>query len=103
MAIDPFAEPDDSERTIIRPRPAGVGRGAPPPQAAAPSASAEPAVLARTGTNQLVAAASPVLAAAIRIAAERGRMPDLERLRVAMVDAIHKFESDALALGLENR
>jgi type VI secretion system protein ImpK len=59
--------------------------------------------MVKVGTNPLVAAASPVIAAAVRIASDRGRGPDLDRLRVAMVDAIHKFETDALSVGLDTR
>jgi type VI secretion system protein ImpK len=101
MVVDPFAEPSDVDRTIIRPRPAGVGRGG-SPQAATPQPSdANP--LPKTGTNPLVAAASGVLAAAIRIEADRGHMPDLERLRGAMVEAVQSFETEALASGLDRR
>lgn len=103
MSDDPFAEPTDSERTIIaRPRPGGAApRGAEPaaPQAAARDAKPVP----KTGSNPLVAAASPVLAAAVRIAADRGRAPDVERLRRAMIEAIRRFEQEALATGLESR
>ena len=103
MSDDPFAEPFDSERTVIRPRPGGAGGAggaAPAPRAPAPPAQ-ENVVVPRTGSNQLVDAASPVIAAAIRIDSERGRGPDLERLRRAMVDAIHRFEKEALSTGMD--
>jgi type VI secretion system protein ImpK len=57
----------------------------------------------KTGTNPLVAAASPVLAAAIRITSDRARAPDVDRLRRAMVAAIRRFESEALATGMDTR
>jgi type VI secretion system protein ImpK len=106
MSDDPFAEPSDSERTIIRPRPSGAAR----PAAAPPAGAAQPAAgngevrpVPKTGTNPLVAAAAPVLAAAIRINADRGRAPDIERLRRALVGAIRQFEQEALATGLDTR
>ena len=102
MSDDPFAEPSDSERTIIRPRPSGAApRGAGPAPAAANPREARPIV--KTGSNALVAAASPVLAAAVRIAADRGRAPDMDRLRRAMVEAIRRFETEALATGMDTR
>jgi type VI secretion system protein ImpK len=57
----------------------------------------------KTGNNPLVAAAGPVLAAAVRIAGDRGRAPDIDRLRAAMVAAVRKFETEALATGLDTR
>ncbi len=56
-----------------------------------------------TGANPLVAAAAPVLAAAIRIASARGRGPDIEQLRRGMVDAVRGFEKAALATGLDTK
>ncbi len=102
MSDDPFAEPSDSERTIIRPRPSGA---APRAAAAEPSRAPREAdrPVPKTGTNQIVAAASPVLAAAVRIASDRGRAPDIDRLRRAMVAAMRKFETEALATGMDTR
>lgn len=101
MSDDSFAEPFDSEQTIIRPRPSGVGRGGKSPDLRRSLPEAGP--LPKAGTNKLVAAASTVLAAAIRIESDRGRTPDLDRLRGAMVDAMHGFETEALASGLDTR
>jgi len=102
LSDDPFAEPSDNERTIIRPRPGGAARPtarpAPPPQPAQ-----EAPKVPTTGANPLVAAAAPVLAAAIRIAAARGRGPDVEQLRRGMVDAVRGFEKSALATGLDTK
>jgi type VI secretion system protein ImpK len=100
MSDDPFAEPTDSEATVIRPRPGGRAAAAAPPPAAAPSA---PVALPTIGGNKLVAAAAPVLGAAIRIVADRGRPPDPERLKRGMVEAIREFEKRALATGLDTR
>jgi len=103
MSDDPFAEPTDSEATIIRPRPGGrVGTAATlPPVAAArpPGAAVVPAV----GANNLLAAAAPLLAVAIRIGSERTRAPNAEQLRRAMVEAVREFEKRALATGLDTR
>ncbi len=116
MSDDPFAEPSDAEKTIIRPRPSGtaapsvpgMGMSAAPrhdpfantaPQG--PSGPVRPMI--QTGTNPLVAAASPVLAAIVRISADAARGPDTDRLKRAMVDAIRRFESEALATGMDTR
>ncbi|HVY16445.1 MAG TPA: type VI secretion system protein TssL, long form [Rhodopila sp.] len=116
MSDDPFAEPSDAEKTIIRPRPsgtaAGYSGGATPGAAprhdpfantAPPAASGPARPLPVTGTNPLVAAASPVLAAIVRISGDAARGPDADRLKRAMVDAIRKFEVDALATGMDTR
>ncbi|MGH7210837.1 MAG: type VI secretion system protein TssL, long form [Acetobacteraceae bacterium] len=102
MSDDPFAEPSDVEATIIRPRPGGRSgpEAAPPPRpAASPSAGTVPTV----GANPLIAAAAPLLAAAIRIGSGRGRNPDPEQLRRGMVEAVREFEKRALATGLDTR
>ena len=99
MASDPFAEPGDGEGTVFRPRPAGT----PPGPASARDARATLRPIPRTGDNALVATAAPVLAAIIRIAGGGGTPPDPERLRTAMVAAIRRFETDALATGSDTR
>ena len=104
MSDDPFAEPSDSEKTIIRrPSPSGVAQRAQPQGGAAASFPREDRPIPKMGNNPLVAAASPVLAAAIRISADRGQAPDIDRLRKAMVEAIRRFEREALETGLETR
>ncbi len=106
MAVDPFAEPGDSEGTVFRPRPSGTASSASAAPASAPrpsnSASA-PRAVPKVGDSPLVAAASPVLAAIIRIANDRAQPPDPDRLRTAMTKAIRTFEADALATGLDTR
>ena len=104
MSDDPFAEPSDSEKTIIR-RPSPSGTAQRPQQQAAPAAPVprDDRPIPKMGSNPLVAAASPVLAAAIRISADRGQAPDIDRLRKAMVDAVRRFEREALDTGLETR
>ena len=109
MAIDPFAEPDESEGTIIRPRPSGTASpvsaqmASPAPAHAAPRNPGVARPIPKIGINPLVSAASPILAAAIRIAAGRGQPPDPDRLRASMVKAVRAFESEALATGLDTR
>ena len=100
MSDDPFAEPSDSEATIIRPRPGGRGGGAAPSAAAAPTG---PVAVPAVGASPLLAAAAPLLAAAVRIGASRGAPPDPEQLRRAMVEAVREFEKRALATGLDTR
>src|ERR1700742_4098405 len=115
MSDDPFAEPSDAEKTIIRPRPGGGAAarpvapssipdpfGAPPPQMAQPQMAPqmpqqmggrEIRPLPLTGTNPLVAAAAPLLAAIVRISGDGARAPDVDRLRRAMIDSVRKFET----------
>lgn len=97
MATEPFAEPGDSEQTVFRPRPAGTAGAAQPAARDLPGVRPVPKV----GDNPLVAAASPVFAALIRIGNDRAQAPDPEKLKVAMTNAIRAFEKDALATGLE--
>jgi len=99
MSDDPFAEPNDTEATMIRPRPGG--RSAAAPVAVRPAAA--PVAVPSVGANALVAAAAPVLGAAVRITAERGRNPDPERLKRGMIEAIREFEKQALTTGLDTR
>ena len=106
MSDDPFAEPGDTEATVIRPRPrgqapsVGVARAEPPAKAPPkPVAASLPTV----GPNPLIAAAAPLLSAAVRVASGRGRNPDPEQLRRAMVDGVREFERRGLASGLDTR
>ncbi len=99
MSDDPFAEPTDNDATVIRPRPGGRAAAPVPP----PSAPAAAVALAPTGTSKLLAAAAPVLAGIVRIGADGGRAPDLDRLKRGMVEAIRQFETQALQTGLESR
>jgi type VI secretion system protein ImpK len=100
MSDDPFAEPSDTEATIIRPRPGG--------RAAEPAAPARPAqreavAVPSVGANKLIAVAAPLLEAAIRITAARGTEPDPEKLKRGMVEAVREFEKRALATGLDTQ
>jgi type VI secretion system protein ImpK len=72
MSKDPFAEPFDAERTVIRPRPSGVAGGRVVAAAASDTGPQDARPVPKTGTNPLVA-------------------------------AIRRFESEAVATGLEAR
>jgi type VI secretion system protein ImpK len=102
MAVDPFAEPGDGDGTIIRPRPSGAAPAEARAEPAPPRAS-QIRPIPKIGVNPLVAAASPVLAAAIRLTSGRSAPPDPDRLRSAMVRGIRAFETEALATGLDTR
>jgi type VI secretion system protein ImpK len=109
MSDDPFAEPTDNDRTVIRPRPGGKANApaapaAPPPRQAAPQPVVQAGPVPTTGSNPLVAAAAPVLAAIIRIAGGRGGQgPNVDQLRRGMVEAVRDFEKNALATGLDTK
>jgi type VI secretion system protein ImpK len=103
MSDDPFAEPSDADATLIRPRPGGRGAAPAPMPAPAAASPSAPVALAPTGASKLLAAAAPVLAAAVRIGADGGRGPDLDRFRRGMVDAIRRFEAEALQTGLDTK
>ncbi len=53
--------------------------------------------------GKLMNAASPLLAAAIRLASASGQAPDIAQLRRAMVQGVRDFERQALASGLDTR
>ena len=105
---DPFAEPGDSERTVIRPNPGGrlvqpaPGAAAPPPR---PSpAMAEPAgrlwdAITLKNLNPLVAAAAPLLGLAVRLK-NRAQHNDVEALRDRVIGEINTFERTVTPLGL---
>ncbi|HET8996138.1 MAG TPA: type VI secretion system protein TssL, long form [Acetobacteraceae bacterium] len=103
MSDDPFAEPSDVEATIIRPVPGGRSGPAAAPRPAPRPQPAATGTVPTVGANPLLAAAAPLLAAAIRIGASRGRNPDPEQLRRGMVEAVREFEKRALATGLDTR
>ncbi len=105
---NPFAEPEENEKTVIRPSPGGR-RPATAERTAVPSAppsgpptAADPnvaAVIERTGLNPLVAAASVLLGLASRV---RGTVAqrDVEGLRDRVVRELKAFEAKASATGL---
>ena len=102
MSDDPFAEPSDAEATVIRPKPGGRAAASSAAGPTAVSGPATPAAVPTVGINPLIAAASPVLGAAIRIGGTV-RQPDPERLKRGLVEAIRGFEQRALATGLDTK
>jgi type VI secretion system protein ImpK len=107
MSDDPFADPADSDRTMIRPLPGGRRAAGPEPTPsprAVPPPGLDLVAVPSIGISKLVAIAAPLLAAAIRIAGGRGsRAPDPELLRRGMVDEVRRFERNALATGMDTR
>jgi type VI secretion system protein ImpK len=106
---NPFGEPDETEKTVIRPSPGGR-RAAPAERTVTPEsggreaayAPADPtvaAVLTRDGLNPVVAAASVLLGLASRV---RGTatQKDVEGLRDRVVRELKAFEASASATGL---
>lgn len=109
---DPFAEPDDTERTVIRPNPGGRRASVAQPAApaakmlATPAAQPAPADSARrggdsaieagmTGMNPLNAAASTLFALVSRIR-NRAQHMDPDALRRSVIAEVRAFESRAL-------
>lgn len=100
---NPFSEPEDDDRTIIRPAPGGR-RAAPPPAAApaAPPAAAAPAAapageavdIAQPGLAPLLAAAQPLLQLLARLRNTLNQ-PDQADLRERAVRALRRFEQAA--------
>ncbi len=121
---DPFAEPDDSERTVIRPNPGGKRSPTPasapqaPPQTYAPTATdPSPAMgipasaaqqrptggndanaISLTGMNPLTALATPLLSLVSRIR-NRAQHMDPEKLRQSVMAEVRAFENNALKAG----
>lgn len=121
---DPFAEPDDNERTVIRPNPGGKrptpGAApqsyAPPPDygqqrpadpgpamgvpasSARPAGGAEAHAIAMTGMNPLTALATPLLSLVSRIR-NRAQHMDPDKLRQSVMAEVRGFENAALQAG----
>ncbi len=119
---DPFAEPDDNERTVIRPNPGGKRPATPAPatgggggQSYTSAAPSEPSpatgvpsaalktsndanAIAITGVNQLVAIATPLLSLVSRIR-NRAQHMDPEKLRQSVMAEVRSFENAALKAG----
>ena len=107
MSDDPFADLSDIDRTVIRPRPGGRAGGA---ARAGGSGGAAADMTPRglddslplVGVNPLVKAASPLLAALVRL---RGRVqhPDPDGLRRGIAEAMRQFEQRALTTGMDTK
>jgi len=114
---DPFAEPDDTDKTVIRPNPgarrptaaAQQAPATPPAQAPTPSSASSASAtrasggavgIAATGMNELVAIATPLFSLISRIR-NRAQHLDPEKLRQAVVAEVRRFEETALKAGVE--
>ena len=120
---DPFAEPADTDRTVILPNPGGrrpaappamPAPGAPAPEGGAPAAAPAPAPAptsaptslgpeeaiesAATGLNPLNAAASALFSLVGRLR-NRAAHPDPAALRESVIGEIRAFETRALRAG----
>lgn len=109
---DPFAEPAESDRTIIRPNPGGRERAVATPEPAAPPPTAAPDVGARIAAptrpinlaplknlNPIVNAALPLLDVAVQIK-NRAVHNDVESLRDRVIAEVNAFERRVTPLGL---
>ncbi len=124
---DPFAEPEDTDKTVIRPNPGGRRTAATPPASAAvmaepmaapaqptgsmgiPAAAAAPQATKRdgaqetemvhTGMNQLTACAAPLFSLISRIR-NRAQHMDPDKLRSSVVAEVRAFENRALQAGV---
>jgi type VI secretion system protein ImpK len=109
MSDNPFAEPDDSDRTVIRPAPGGRRAPTAPPPPPKPQAFAEPiaaAPVAADGAEAPAFAATPLLAAAAPLLQLLARLrntasqPDSGDLRERAVREMRAFEQRARAAGV---
>ena len=103
MSDNPFSEPDDSDRTVIRPAPGGRRPAAPPPAPAtipapAPIQTAAPitggAERIELGLSPLTAAAAPLLQLLARLRNTLSQ-PDSGDLRERTVQEMRRFEQAA--------
>ncbi len=122
---DPFAEPDDGDRTVIKPNPGGRLTGLNTPTPAAPQAAApvadpnaafgvpQPAAApsqppshensvesGMTGMNRLNACAATLFSLVSRIR-NRAQHMDPEKLRRSVVAEVRGFENRALQAGID--
>ncbi|MCA0872585.1 type VI secretion system protein TssL, long form [Seohaeicola saemankumensis] len=126
---DPFAEPDDTDKTVIRPNPGGRRTATPQTPAATPEPAAAPdpsqpgadafgvpqsaapappprqpggaadTRLSMTGMNTLIACASTLFALISRIR-NRAQHMDPDKLRQSVVGEVREFENRALQAGI---
>jgi type VI secretion system protein ImpK len=102
MSDNPFSEPDDSDRTVIRPAPGGKRPSAQAPaapEAAAPQRAAPIAGGAETiemGLSPLVAAAAPLLQLLARLR-NTSSQPNAGDLRERATRELRRFEQAARA------
>lgn len=113
MNDNPFSEPDDNERTVLR-LPGGAAAG-PAPAAAAPAAAGaraatasapaprlagEADTLPKVGRSPMAGAAAPLLDLLSRIGARNGAVGNAEELRERAMQALDAFEAECNAAGV---
>ncbi|MGG5887793.1 type VI secretion system protein TssL, long form [Falsiroseomonas sp. HC035] len=109
MSDNPFSEPDDSDRTVVR-APGGAAPP-PPPRAAAPPPAAGPVptaprmageaeALPKVGLSPMAAAAAPLLDLLARLGAgpQAAQVANPEELRERAMRALRAFEAECRAL-----
>lgn len=123
---DPFAEPDDTDKTVIRPNPGGRRTQAQPAVTPPSESPAEPATPSEdafgvpqavatpepprasassnasptlTGMNRLIACASTLFSLISRIR-NRAQHMDPDKLRQSVVSEVREFENRALQAGI---
>src|SRR4030081_2367797 len=108
MSDNPFFEPEDGERTVIRPMPGGrraaaadlpVGVAEPPPRPAAAAVSPDGVETLTMGLSPLVAAAAPLLQLMMRLR-NTVNQPDPGDLRERAVQAMRRFEQQSRDSGV---
>jgi type VI secretion system protein ImpK len=108
MSDNPFSEPDDSERTVIRPVPGGR-RAAEPASAPAPGPAPEPrgpAPLPDGAAGDMAVGLTPLVAAAVPLLQLLARLrntlnqPDPGDLRERAVAAMREFDRSARETGV---
>ena len=110
MSDNPFSEPDDNDRTVIRPTPGGR-RTVPPPQAAPQPSAFQPAAPSAApitgdgaetiafGLNALIAASAPLLQLLGRLRNTYSQ-PNAGELRERAIQQIRSFEQAARDSGV---
>jgi type VI secretion system protein ImpK len=109
MSDNPFSEPEDSDRTVVRgpgaaqpqpgampPPPPRAAAPPPPPQPAAPRLAGEAEALPKVGLNGMAAAAAPLLDLLARLGAgpQAAQVANPEELRERAVRALRAFEAE---------
>jgi len=101
---DPFANPDFSDRTVVKPVPGGRRTDLQKPSdQPRPRASDGPVTLHHLGhLNPLEQAASPLLALLTRLSSFPDQV-DTAYLHELMTDEIHRFQKQALTNGIDQK
>jgi type VI secretion system protein ImpK len=115
MSDNPFSEPEDSDRTVVRgagsaqpasavPAPPRMAQPAPAhaPAAAAPRLAGEAEALPKVGLNPMAAAAAPLLDLLARLGAgpAAAQVSNPEELRERAIRALRGFEAECREAGI---